>query len=571
MYIPLQNYSHYSVLDSILKPAEIAKHAADLGFPAAAITDLGNMSGIVQFISACKEKGIKPIIGVTLSFTDNGTFVLLAKNYDGYKELLKITSFANTQDNYINGARITIDQLKEFDTSNLYLLIGHEGSSLYHKVYNQAGDFMQDNALSAAHHLLTFLNEVMPKGHSFIQVDPNFHYKIQEIYQELALKLGWSTLITSIVQYRDNHNTELYDIIKATQLKTTVKNLPTVLYKGFLDPNTTNCETSQQLANSIEEFEVQKPPSLPSFPCPDEMSSKDYIRQLCWDSMKRLKLDSNQEYIDRIAYEIKVVEEAGMMDYFLIIRDILEHARQQGFLTGPGRGSAAGCLMSYLLGITQIDPLKYDLIFERFYSAARKNVLPDIDIDIPKKARDILIQYVFNKYGQNYTAQVATYQTLMGRAALKAVFRALDSCTFAEMNEITKHLEDKAKIADELQEMKDNGLQPSVILWALDNRPARFKQYCTLNEFTSDGYKLGGPMAKEFDLAIRLEGIKSAKSKHAAAVIIGSQPLGEIVPMIWDEKTQKQIVGVEFEDAEKMSLCKIDLLGLATLDKIMDM
>lgn len=570
MYIPLQNYSHYSVLDSVLKPDELAKEAASRGFSAAAITDLNNMSGIVQFHEKCNELKIKPILGITLTFYSGGTFVLLAKNYDGYQELLKVASFANSKDRYTNGAKLDSDDLNAFDLSNMIFMTGHEGSSLYNYVYDDGLERLNDEwEKDITGHALV-INKAVKGGGAFLQIDPAFSQEIKDIYEQISIKYDWPIVYNNIIQYKDQNNTDLYDIVKATQLKTTVSKLNKKLYKGFYDPSSIECPISIHIASLIEQFEIQKKPALPHFKCPDGLTSRNYVRKMCWEKMKGLGISDNQKYIDRIAHEIKVIEQADMMDYFLIIQDIINYTKSLGFLTGPGRGSAAGCLMSYLLGITKIDPLKYDLLFERFYDASRAG-LPDIDLDVPQRAREPVIEYIMNKYGQNYTAQVATYQTLMGRAALKAVFRALDSCSFQEMNEITKNIEDKAKIADELQEMKDNGLQPSVILWALENKAAKLSQYCKMTSFSSEGYTLEGQYAKEFDLAIRLEGVKSATSKHAAAVIVGASPLANLVPMIWDEKTKKQIVGVEFEDAEKMSLCKIDVLGLQTLDKIMYM
>jgi DNA polymerase-3 subunit alpha len=280
--------------------------------------------------------------------------------------------------------------------------------------------------------------------------------------------------------------------------------------------------------------------------------------------------DAQSVYVDRIKKELAVLEDSGLSSYFLIVSDIVEYVRSKGWLPGPGRGSAAGCLVSYLIGITSIDPIKYNLIFERFYNAGRNTKdrisMPDIDVDVPIQYREDIIQYIKNKYGQNKVSQMITFNTLKGRGALKEVLRVYDNLSFEEMNRITKNIPDEAKIADDLQEMKDEDGEASIIRWALENNADKLKEWC----FIDDNDELSGPLAKRFEQAIRLEGTKYNQSKHAAGIAICSSELDELCPMIYDTKTDQSIAGLEMSDLESIGIIKFDILGIALLDKIME-
>jgi DNA polymerase-3 subunit alpha len=316
-------------------------------------------------------------------------------------------------------------------------------------------------------------------------------------------------------------------------------------------------------------------PVLPQFPYPSEFNNEsEYLRQLCREGWKQkiekyIDKSYHHKYVDRIKYELEVLENAGLSSYFLIVRDILQFVRDNGWLPGPGRGSAAGCLVSYLIGITNIDPIKYDLLFERFYNSGRNTKdrisMPDIDVDVPITQRDTIIQYIKNKYGQDKVSQMITFNTLKGRGALKEVLRVYDNISFEEMNAITKNIPDEAKIADELQEIKEEEGEASIIKWSLENNPDKFKEWCEIDE---DG-QLKGPLAKRFEQAIRIEGTKYNQSKHAAGIAIAAKPLCEICPMVFDTKTNQNMAGLEMNDLDALGVIKFDILGIALLDKIM--
>ena len=231
--------------------------------------------------------------------------------------------------------------------------------------------------------------------------------------------------------------------------------------------------------------------------------------------------------------------------------------------------SAAGCLVSYLIGITSIDPIKYNLLFDRFYNAGRNSAdhisMPDIDVDVPIDKREAIIEYIKNKYGHDKVSQMITFNTIKGRGALKDVLRVYGNISFDEMNKITKNIPDESKIADELQEMKEETGESSIIRWALENNVDKLKEWC----YIDDSGQLQGPLAKRFEQAIRLEGTKSNQSKHAAGIAISSEPLNEICPMVYDSKNKQLIAGMEMQDLENIGIIKFDILGVAMLDKIM--
>ena len=294
------------------------------------------------------------------------------------------------------------------------------------------------------------------------------------------------------------------------------------------------------------------------------------MRELCRKGWKDkianiIPKDQQQTYVDRVKYELDVLQGANLSSYFLIVQDIVNYVRSHKWLPGPGRGSAAGCLVSYLIGITSIDPIKYNLLFERFFNAARSDSMPDIDVDVPINKREDIIQYIKNKYGSDRVSQMVTFNTIKGRGALKDVIRVYGNITFDEMNNITKNIPDESKIADELQEMKEETGEASIIRWSLENNQDKLREWCFLDENS----ELQGPLSKRFEQAIRLEGTKSNQSKHAAGIAISAEPLNEICPMVYDSKNDQLIAGMEMQDLEALGVIKLDILGVALLDKIM--
>jgi DNA polymerase-3 subunit alpha len=274
-----------------------------------------------------------------------------------------------------------------------------------------------------------------------------------------------------------------------------------------------------------------------------------------------------QKYLDRFTEELKVIKSANLFGYFLIVQDIIKYVNDAGWMSGPGRGSAAGCLISYLIGITQIDPVEYDLLFERFYNAGRNSAdhisLPDIDMDVPAQKRDDVINYLREKYGVEHVSQMITFGRLQGRSAIKEVLRINEACSFAEMNAITKSVPNEAEISDQLAEMDDE--DRSIIKWALINRSKELQDFCHID----NNGDIVGDYAEYFKQAIEIEGTFKTQGKHAAGVVISANPLHTVCPMVKQKNGTEKIAGLEMADLEALGHVKFDVLGITLLDKLM--
>lgn len=552
----LHNYSHYSPLESVLTPSSIVDIACGMQHEAASITDLNSMAGVVQFHSAAKKAGVKPIIGLELKTTYDTSLILIAENLKGYKNLLKLLYEMNKG----GGACLPIGRIEEIGVENVLCITGHAYSELYYLIESK-----QDPRQH-----IEKLNSIFGDTNVYIQTS---HYTKDNVRDGLEANAEYfykELCHVNLIRYESNYDSEyLYDVLRAKKAKKPIEDLPkkSMDFCPFFDPNLSH-HVNKEICRRCEDYEITGPQKLPHFACPRGLSSVNFLREICKENfikkVRAKKLDE-QAYMERMREEIAVFESADLTDYFLIVADILNKSTELGFLNGPGRGSSAGCLTSYLLNITQIDPIKHGLSFARFYNAGRKGSMPDIDFDVPKEARAPLVEHIQTKYGKDHTGQIVTYQTFMGRSAIKAILGAEDSLSFSEINEITKLIQDKAKISDELETMKEEGREPSVILWALENRANKLDNWASLKED-----KIEGPYGKQFELAIKLERIKSAQAKHAAGVIISQDPLADTVPTLYDKDTKEVMVGMEYEDAEKSGCIKLDLLGLTSLSKLQE-
>lgn len=383
------------------------------------------------------------------------------------------------------------------------------------------------------------------------------------------------------VCYANKEDAILHRIVLCSGLKTTLKKAKDVDLgdlKKYFDSDkyhfkkpdmeiTRDYSANNKLMLSLEDYTIFSKPKLPKVDC-EGQTEDEYITQLCREGWKKkflnLKGEKKQEYADRVKYELSIINGFGLAGYFLIVQDIIAYVRNNGWLPGPGRGSAGGCLVSYLLGITEIDPVKYDLLFSRFLNSGRfskDNIsLPDIDMDVPSQYRDQIIEYLKTKYGHSRVFQMITFGRLQGRSAIKEVARIYGDLSFAELNEITESLPPESSISDELEEMDVK----SVIIWTLENKPDKLSKWCRL----VDG-KLTGELSDLFDLAIRIEGTYKSHGKHPAGVIISNDDLINDAPLIKDREGNA-IVGFEMHDLDKVGLTKFDVLGVNLLDKIME-
>jgi len=595
-------------LDGLSKPEQIATRCTEIGAKACALTDHGNIAGAVKFYSSMKKSNIKPILGCELYICDDDPkkqdkenkelshFIVLAQNLTGWKNLLQIVSESNKPEHYYHKPRLDFHTISRLGCDGLIAITGHLGSTLSDIILEDYKLLKDDYLEKGKEHILylkkLFNNQVFLEA----QLIDKDNLPVQEILtkavRELAKLTDVKVICTPDAHYCRKEDASDQRVLLCNNLKTTftdiarkINNNEKVPLECFFSSDNYHIPSYEEMKNlhydeeikntvlvsdMIEDFNILNSPKLPKYKCPNNIGPDEYLRELCRKGWKEKIIDKipkekEPEYVDRIKYELEVLQGAGLSSYFLIVRDVLDYVKQNKWLPSPGRGSSAGCLVSYLIGITGIDPIKYDLLFERFFNAARADSMPDIDVDVPIEKRENIIEYIKNKYGHDKVSQMVTFNTMKGRGALKDVLRVYGNVSFEEMNKITKHIPDEAKISDDLQEMKEETGEASIIRWALENRSESLKEWCYIDE----NDELQGPLAKRFEQAIRLEGTKTNQSKHAAGIAISSTPLQDLCPVVYDSKNEQMIAGMEMQDLESLGVIKLDILGIALLDKIM--
>lgn len=609
-YNPLHCHSMYSLLDGLSKPSQIADRCQEIGATACALTDHGSIAGSIKFHKEMTKVGIKPILGCEIYLSDNDPtiqskenrnlthFLVLAKNLEGWKDLIGLVSESNRPDFYYHKPRLDLTNLGRFSKGNLIGICGHLGSLIADKIIENGQ--ISNNWKNDGEKIIGQLKDIFGPENIFLEaqlmdrINTPLQTQLTDCIRELGRITNTKIICTPDAHYVRKEDASDQRILLCNNLKTTMPeisrkinmNQPVPMDCFFLSDNfhilsqeeinelhtEEEIENTQLVSNMCEFYDIGSRPRLPPFDCkpnPDE-----FLRQLCRNGWRdkianNIDKENQQQYIDRIKYELNILQGAGLSSYFLIVQDIVNHVRSNDWLPGPGRGSAAGCLVSYLIGITNIDPIKYSLLFDRFYNSGRNTKdrvsMPDIDVDVPIEKREDIINYIKTKYGNNQVSQMVTFNTIKGRGAIKDVLRVYGNISFEEMNRITKNIPDEAKIADELQEMKDEHGEASIIRWALENQGEKLKDWCYIDE----NNELQGPLAKRFEQAIRLEGTKVNQSKHAAGVVIADADLSTICPTVYDTKTKTKIAGMEMEDLESIGVVKFDILGVAMLDKIM--
>ncbi len=629
MFISLHNHSHYSLLDGLSKPKQMAQRASEIGMNALALTDHGTVAGVVQFVKAMRAKDIKPILGCEFylskqmpnvknsSNKKHNHLVVLAKSEAGWHNLLRAVAASNNPDHFYYKPRLHRSMFAPF-ADGLVTFSGHVGSELASCIWLDDADWNLDNINDMRRQLRPDWKEqaiLIAQEYQDIFGSENFFIEVQlvcspnkpllqvtaECMRTVSDEAMISPVATADAHYAFKEQCHDQRVLVATSLNLQLPDVAKRIAAGESVPLkeffVSDCfhipshdemvslhtqheiEMSQHISDMCEDYDILQAPVLPKFKCPDGYDPKSYLLKMCRDGwMEKFKNNGvvdgfskelKAEYGERVKYELEVINGADLSSYFLIVADYIEAAKQRGDLVGVGRGSAAGSIVSYLLSITGIDPIKYGLMFERFYNAGRNTKdrvsLPDIDTDFPIEKRQDTIDYISEKYGEENVSYIITFGTMKGRAALKDVMRAHNVSSFDEINYITKGIPEEASISDELQAMEEERGESSIIRWALENESKHFADYCQLNE---DG-TLTGEMAELFAQAIRLEGTKRNQSRHAAGIVISAKPLKECCPLVYDTKSKHFIAGLEMEDLESIGLIKFDILGVAMLDKIM--
>ena len=529
-WFPLKNYTHYSLLKGFSKPDELAAKCKENNYPACGICDYKTISGAVSFYKACKKVGIKPIIGCSFDFC-----VLFAKNKNGWHDLIELVSSLDEDGKFSDEVFNEI-----ISRNNLIKMFNAPTKSIPNSYYTNREDAKLHRIL-----LCSDMKTTLPKVNKQIRKDKNGSINVDSSFPK---------------EYNDKLNYFMFDHFYVLN-KDESKDLDT--------------DELEKIYNQCEDYDILSKPMLPTFNCPNNQSEEEYLKELCREGWKNLLIksgkvkdpDAKKMYADRFNEELNVIKGANLFGYFLIVRDIINYVNNQGWLSGPGRGSAAGCLISYLIGITKIDPIEFDLLFARFYNAGRNTEdhisLPDIDMDVPGNKRDEVIAYLKSKYGKDYVSQMITFGRLQGRSAIKEVLRIHEACSFAEMNTITKSIPNEAEISDQLADMDDE--ERSIIRWALINNADDLRDFCYIDE---DG-NLQGDYAQYFDEAIKIEGTFKTQGKHAAGVVISAAKLNTVCPMVNARGSSEKIAGLEMADLESLGHVKFDILGINLLDKIM--
>lgn len=625
-WFPLHVHSHYSLLDGLSKADQIAKRVTDMNFAGSALTDHGTIAGSVSFLKAMKKAKKKAILGcefylsqldATIHDNSNAShshLCVLARNLEGWRGLIQATSESNRPALRYRKPRLDLNRLAAFAKGNFIAFSGHMGSDLANVIFleprvaysaksvDEAKALARPEWWKHAINLAGKYQELFGKGNFYIEIQVIDHKAlpaaavVAEGLRYVANRAGIPCVATADSHYSSPEDSADQRILLCSALETTLNEVRARMAREedvslgaffrsmkYHIPSLQEMEeihTPEELSNSVaiadmvEEYDILGKPMLPQFACPDGLTPDQLVQKICdkgWSERIGGHIPESQHatYKAQLKHELGVIFDADLSSYFLIVQDYCNWTREQRWKVGKGRGSGAGCLASYLMGITNVDPIPYGLMFERFYNAGRnapgRVSLPDIDCDFPISKREQVIAYIRQKYGTERVCQMVTFSRMQGRGAITDVFRAHERMSYEEMKKVTEHIPDEAEISDQLQEMREETGEASIIRWALENNGPQLKQWCELKE---DG-TLDGPLARDFAQAIRLEGTKRSQGKHAAGLIISSQELASVCPMVYDKSTGQMVAGLEMNDLEAMGHVKFDILGVAALDKVM--
>jgi DNA polymerase-3 subunit alpha len=559
----LHVHSHYSLLDGLPKIDDLLDYVKKLGMDSVALTDHGVMYGAVEFYKKAKAKGIKPIIGVEAYLAlekldqkrpniDQKRYhvILLAKNEIGYKNLVKLVSIAHL-DGFYYKPRIDEETLFKHSEGLICLTACIQG---------KIPRMILSKNIEEAEKLALKYQEVFGKDSFYLEIQDHKNNTEQKSVNAgliaISKKLGIPLVATNDIHYLRPEDNEAQDVLmlintgsdpndpERLSLKSDDFSMrkPSEMKEAFKDfPEA--IENTQKISDLCNfEFELGKT-KLPVYEVPNGKTPESYMEELCKEGLKKRYGDApSEEVLKRLEYELSVINKTGFVAYFLIVADFVNWAKNNRIVVGPGRGSAGGSLVAYLLNITNIDPLKHNLLFERFLNPERIS-MPDIDMDFTDRRRDEVLAYVSEKYGKDHVAQIITFGTMAARAVIRDVGRALQyEYSFcdktAKMIPMGMDLKEALKEVDEFRD-----------LYATDEKATRL-----------------------IDLAKKLEGVARHASTHACGVVISAAPLTDSVPLQHPPGQDEQSIVTQYEmhAIEDLGLLKMDLLGLKNLTIIED-
>ena len=564
----LHVHTEYSLLDGSNKIKEYVKRVKELGMDSAAITDHGVMYGVIDFYKACKAEDINPILGCEVYVAPNSRFdkeltggedryyhlVLLAENNKGYENLMKIVSRGFTEGYYYK-PRVDMELLQEY----------HEGIiALSACLAGEVQRYIQKGLVDEAKKAALKYQDCFGKGNYFLELQDHGlpeQKLVNTTLLQMSRELDIPMVVTNDVHYTYADDVKPHDILLCLQTGKKLSDEDRMRYeggqyyvkseeemKGLFPYAWEAVENTQRIADRCHveiEFGVTK---LPKFDVPEGYNSWTYLNKLCYDGLKERYGDENapagetgQTLKERLDYELNVIQTMGYVDYFLIVWDFINYAKQNGIMVGPGRGSAAGSIVSYCLKITNIDPIRYNLLFERFLNPERVS-MPDIDIDFCFERRQEVIDYVGRKYGQEKVVQIVTFGTLAAKGVIRDVGRVMD-LPYAYVDSLAK------MIPNELNITIDKALQ--------------------MNPDMRKLYETDEQVKELIDMSRRLEGLPRHTSMHAAGVVICSRPAEDLVPL---SRGADGSITTQFTmtTIEELGLLKMDFLGLRTLTVLRD-
>jgi len=553
-FVHLHVHSEYSILDGACRIPALAARAAELEMPAVALTDHGSLAGAVELYKETAKHGVKPLLGCEVYVADDrraqakgyAHLTLLAETNDGYGNLIKLSSLGYLEGYYY---KPRVDwELLERHAQGIVALSGC--------LSGRVSKALEENRPRDAEADLDRLVQVFGRESVYVETQNaglDVQQRINPLLAGLAERSGLPLVATGDVHYLRHEDARAHEALLCIQSGDSLKN-----------PNRWKFDSDQFYFKSPDEMALDFPGQeaalrctlevaerctvelelgrilLPEYPTPEGRDAFDYLVELCEKGLRRRYEHVTPELEDRLRFELKTIKEMGFADYFLIVWDFIHFAKQHGISVGPGRGSSAGSLAAYALEITDIDPIRYGLLFERFLNPARKD-LPDMDIDFSVAGRDRVINYVAEKYGRDRVAQIITFGTMAARAAVRDAGRVLE-VPYGSVDRVAK---------------------------LIPEGPGQ-----TLEACLKPGQELrqaydGDPQVREIvDLAKPLEGLVRQDSIHAAGVVIGAQPLIDVVPLQQKGPDQEVVTQLGMWDVVDLGLLKIDFLGLRNLDVI---
>ncbi|EQB35719.1 hypothetical protein M948_11800 [Virgibacillus sp. CM-4] len=540
-YTHLQVRSSYSLLNSTITIDHLVKKAKKSGFEALALTDEQVLYGAITFYKTCKKYGIKPIIGMSVYVHAEqdklDEITLLAKDNHGYHDLIKLSTLIQQQE-----AKYIEDHQLAAYTKNCIGIFSEKQSSIFTNI--QANDYEE------AFKKLAIIKDMFIEGDFYVGIESSVNEETNRYEAVKSFLTSYSLPPVAIndVRYLQEKDVIAFDCLQAIKNNENWdgKNIPSAYYYrhlstaaemqhffSFWPEAITNTERIEKKCEVVFDFNQR---FLPSFPLPDGVNAHTWLENRCWEGLHDKYANITKTIRERLKFELNTIKAMQFSDYFLIVADFIQYAKEQPIVVGPGRGSAAGSLVAYVLEITDIDPIKYDLLFERFLNPERMT-MPDIDIDFSDWRRDEVIDYVQHKYGRDHVAQIITFGTFAARSLIRELIKTMN-INQQDASFILRHIPVQAK--------------------------QRISEIITASDELKNYIKTSEPLKLLFTVAVKLEGIPRHVSTHAAGIVITEKPLNEYIPLTMGTG-DSNLTQFPMNDLEAIGLLKIDLLGLRNL------